>query len=143
MKLKTNLLFSVLKVPESTTKYSQSYLNLQNVFEIEDKEGFEFPSHIIEDFDKLTKKYNNFINEVPLKIVERYYMQYRNNFNKFVFFEFNEKEVTDLTIIELYSMLESFFDSCFNLACQIAKYYNLEIKINQDSEQSETRSNFF
>lgn len=136
MKLKSSLLYIILENQAVSNKYSKSFLNLKNVIELELNEGFKLNDLILDEFEKLEMLYNNFINQIPLIIVERYYNDNKENYNKFVYLEFNEKELTDLKIIELFKLLEDYHERIFNLAVKIADLYNLEIKIGNENNKS-------
>lgn len=113
-------------------KYSKAYLNLKNVIELEKKENAKFDKSIIDSFNELSKKYNSFINKVPLRVVETYFRKYAEDLEYYVYLEYEGNEVSDFKIIDIYIKLEDFFSECFELACMIADFYNLEIKLNKD-----------
>lgn len=122
-------------------KYSKAFLNIENVIELEESEEFKLDKKIIEKFQKIKKRFNNFLNGIPLIVVERYYNDYRDDYNKYAFLEYHGRELSDMRIIDLFTELEKFHAQVFNLACMIANYYNLEVKLNENASQS--RSNKF
>lgn len=129
----------ILSNPQADNRYSKSFLNLKNVFELEEKEdGFNFPKEIIVSYNYLLKKYNSFLSNIPLIVIERYFAENKENMNKFVYLEFEDSELTDIKISELFYKLEGFFNKIFDLACVIANYYNLEVKLNS-KEETESR----
>jgi uncharacterized protein YsxB (DUF464 family) len=140
MKLKATLLGLVLDNIPVPNKYSKSFLNLENVFELERDEGFTFPEHINKKFDEIRKKYNNFINGIPLIVIERYYMDYRDDYKKYVYLEYEGKELDEMTIMELFVELEKFYNQMFKLACILSNYYNLEVKLNAKNNSFDVNS---
>ncbi len=134
MKLKQGLLYMILDNPNIATKYSKAFLNLKNVIELEKKENSKFDKSIIDSFNELSKKYNSFLNKVPLRVVETYFRKYAEDLEYYVYLEYEGNEVSDLKIIDIYIKLEDFFSECFELACKIADFYNLEIKLNKDDK---------
>lgn len=141
MKLKINLLISILENTPTPNKYTKAYLNLVNVHKLEKEDGFDFPENIENKILNVTSKYESFLNNIPLQVVERYYNEYKQEINKYVFLEFNEKELSEMKIIDLYLLLEDFFSEVFEVACQIANYYNLEVKLN-DANKFNKNVNF-
>lgn len=135
MKLKVTLLYTILETQTGTNKYSRSFSVLSNVFRLEASDGFEFPSGIQKKYEELKKKYNNFMSGIPLTVIERYYNEHSDKLNKFVYLEYGSCELTDLRIIELYEHLENFFQEIYSIACDIANYYNIEIKLNTKSSK--------
>lgn len=136
MKLKQGLLYMILDNPNIATKYSKAFLNLKNVIELEKKENSKFDKSIIDSFNELSKKYNSFLNKVPLRVVETYFRKYAEDLEYYVYLEYEGNEVSDLKIIDIYIKLEDFFSECFELACKIADFYNLEIKLNKDDKSN-------
>jgi hypothetical protein len=134
VKLKLSLLSLILDNPNIGNKYSKCFLNLKNVFELEQNEEFEFSEKFIKSFEELEKKFNSFHNGIPLSIIEKYYIAKVNELDEYVYIEYNEKELT-LRIIDLYVLLEQYFSEIFSLACEIADYYNLEVKINSGTQK--------
>lgn len=130
MKLKINLLVPILENTNTPNKYSKAYLSLNNVFQIEDRHNYKFDVLIMEQYQRLTYKYGDFINKIPLTVIEKYYNVHQAELNKHCFIMYGEHELADLTVIEIYTKLEDFFNSCFSLACRIADLYNLEVKLN-------------
>lgn len=131
MKLKSNLMFMILENRQSDNRYSKSFLNLQNVIELEESDqSFKLPKELLVKYNYLKSKYNKFLSDIPLIVIERYYNENKENMNKFVFLEFDNKELTDIKISELFLELEIFFTKIFNLTCILANYYNLEVKLN-------------
>ena len=132
MKLKQGLLFMILDNPNDSKKYSRSFLNLKNVFDLESKEKFSFSKEILKKFADIEKEYHSFMSGIPLSIVEAYYNENLSDLKKFIFIEYTGKEITDVQVIDIFYKLEGFFAKVFALACEIANYYNIEIKIKGD-----------
>jgi len=139
MKLKLNLLIPILDNQNTTQKYSKAYLNLKNVLDLEKRAKYTFKDKTIySQFEKIESRFKNFINGVPLVVIERYFNDNKENTRKFIYLEYGEKEVTDLKIMELYNKLEEFFQDCFALACLIGDLYNFEVKFNNDSSNDDS-----
>lgn len=136
MKLKLSLLMSILENHNHPNKYSKAFLNLKNVFELEKEEKFEFPKKILTKFDKISEKYESFMSNIPLLVIERYHLDNISDTKKFVYLEFEKNELTDIKIIDLYLALEGFYSEMFNLGCTLASYYNLEIKFNNNNSSN-------
>lgn len=139
MKLKSSLLFMILDNHPSPNKYSKAFTNISNVIELEESEEFTFPQNIMKKFKEVEKKYNNFLQGIPLIVIERYYMDYRDDYNKYVFLEYHDNELTDVRIIDLFTELEKYYNDIFNLACLIANYYNLEVKLNENASRDKSQ----
>lgn len=138
MKLKVGLLSLILDNINTPNKYTKAYLNLKNVFELESKEtDFKFTKEQIEKFNELEKSYNSFINGIPLKVVERYYIQHYEDLQKHCYLEFEDNELSDLKIIDLFYKLENYYEEIFEFACNIANYYNLEIKFTSQTSNTD------
>jgi len=135
MKLKLGLLSLILDNSNTPNKYTRAFLNLKNVFELEEKENFKFDKELIKKFNNIKEKNKNFQNEIPLKIIEKYYILQNDQLDEYIFIRYNGNEIADLRIIDLYVLLEDFFQEIFSLACEIADFYNLEIKINDNSQR--------
>ena len=144
MKLKSHLLFEIINNSfASPNRYSKAFSNLSMVLKLEENEKFSFPEIIITEFSQITTEYHNFLAGIGVRVIERYYLEHREKLNKMVFFEFEGKEITDIKIIELYEKLEIFYGKMFELACQIASYYNLEIKLNKGAINQNENTKLF
>lgn len=137
MKLKLNLLLNILDNPPTANKYSKSFLNLKNVLDLEKRNNYIFkdPS-VYSSFKNLKKKYDRFMSHIPLVVVERYFNDHKEDQNKFIYLEYQNHELSDLKIMELFNELEIFFEECFSLACLIADLYNFEVKFNESDESN-------
>jgi hypothetical protein len=129
MRLKVSMLMNILQNVDSSNKYSKSFLNLKNVIELEKN---DIHKDFIDEFLIIEEEYNNFINEIPLVVVEKYVMLSRLNINDICYILYNGKEITEYSIIELHNKLEEFFAKIFFLASKIADYYNIEVKLNKN-----------
>ena len=138
MKLKLTLLSLILQNDPVPNKYSRSYLNLKNVMELEQNSDFKFHQEILDKYKIISDKYQNFLCNIPLIVIEQYYINNKENPNKFVFLEYKEKELTDLKVIEVFEYLENYFEDVFQLACLIADMYNLEVKMNKSQSSAST-----
>lgn len=128
LRLKENLLLDILNPLEKTNKYSKSLLNIKTAIELEKEEDFEIPTAILSKFNLLEKRANNFLNGIPLKVVEKAYYLHAKNFKKSIFMSYKNNSLT-MNINEIYIELEEYFNKIFILASLMANYYNLEIKI--------------
>ena len=128
------MLLNILQNVDSSNKYSKSYLNMKNVIELEKD---EIKPEFIDEFLNIDKEYHNFINGIPLVVVEKYVMLSRLNINDICYILFEGKEITEYSIIELHNFLEEFYAKIFFLASKIADYYNLEVKLNKGTERDD------
>lgn len=136
LRIKTNFCIDILNPTTNFNKYSKSLLNIKTLIELEKKEGFELPKEIIENYNKIIKKEYNFINNIPLNIIEHYFYKKINNLNSYINIEFKENEV-NIKTNEIFILLENFYNEIFLLASLIANYYNLEIKINNKRDNDD------
>jgi len=136
MKLKNSLLLDIITSQEIPNKYSKGFLNLLTIFKLEEQEGFKLPDYIINKFKKLEQKFISFYNNIPLRVIEKYYIKYMLDYNKYVYIEYNGFEIDNLKVIDIYLLLEQFFDDLYLIASLIASYYSLEIKINKPNKDS-------
>ncbi|MHA1381434.1 MAG: hypothetical protein ACTSRG_23955 [Candidatus Helarchaeota archaeon] len=149
MRLKYNLLIPILNNDSHPQKYSRAYMNLKNVLELEHEEeqqkGKKILSKEIEDqFKFLETKYKNFLNKIPLIVIEKYFLLHKDELNKYVSLRYKELELSDLQVVELFEKFEEYFNKCFNIACRIADLYNIEIKLNENKEsQKNNNNNYF
>lgn len=128
---------NILDSPPTMNKYSKSFLNLKNVLDLEKRNNYTFKDDsVYTKYNYLEKKYSNFLNKIPLVVIERYFNDHKEDHNKFIYLEYIEEELTDLKIMELYQKLELFFEDCFSLACLIADLYNFEVKFNESDESN-------
>lgn len=133
LQLKKNLLIDILNPNNITNKYYKSLLNIKTIFEIEKEEGFKIPEFINNMFNEIKDKEHNFINDIPLQIVEYYFLKKVQSPNSYVYILYQEKEI-NIKTNELFLLLENFYSKIFLIASLIANYYNLEIKINNNSK---------
>lgn len=133
MKLKENLLGEIFARVFMQNKYSKSYINIKNVFELEKQEKFNMPNYLIKDFQVLEMKYNSFINNIPLLVIEKYFYENYDNLDKYIFIEFEGNEIQSIKVINLYFELENYYNELFALASKIANFYNIEVKINKNA----------
>lgn len=145
--LKKNLLIDILAYDNATPlKYSKCLLNLKTIFEIEKQESFKYPDYFYKIFNELREKEKNFINNIPLLIVEKYFYAKNQNLNGFVSISYlipNEKGENiehnlNMSSNDLYLILEDYFSKIFMLASLMANYYNLEIKVNDTATKNKT-----
>lgn len=128
----------ILDNPNTPNKYSKTYLNLKSVVELENKDGKKLTPQQEKLFQSIEKRYNNFVNGIPLIMIERSYARKRmsDSDQTYVNTFYNDCE-DSRPITEVFSDLEQFFADVFKLACELANDYNIEVAINkQASEQN-------
>lgn len=136
LRLKENLIIDTLHPRNEYEKYSKSILNLKTLKHLEENEpDFEFSKNILDLFKELEEKENNFYMGVPLKIFERYYFSKTGGLNTFINFEYNEKTINVKTSV-IFLELEELYQKIFLLGSLIANYYNIEIKINDNTKNN-------
>lgn len=143
MKIKTTLLLSILENPSTPQKYSQAFMNMKNIVELELISKESIPQSIKEEYDELKQLYEDFRDGIPLIVIERYYVQHVNELNKMVFLTYRGNELTDITVIDLFYELELFYQRLYTLACTIANFYSIEFKLNKESMEEMENNNTF
>lgn len=128
-KLRLNLLIDILN-PMDVNKYSKSLLNIKTIFYVEEKEKFVFPQNILDLYAEVIEKEDNFLNNIPLLIVEKQYYRKSDNINGYVSIYMENQRELNIPVSELFILLEKYYAKMFLLASLLANYYNLEIKIN-------------
>jgi hypothetical protein len=136
LRLKENLLIEILAPTNSTSKYSKGLLNLKTIVKLEDREEFKLPNDINELYNKLLTREEDFINKIPLSIIEKYFNQKIDNLNSFINIQFKEREL-NIKTNELFIELEGFYNEIFLVASLIASYYNLEVKVGNNKNDSD------
>ena len=121
-------------------KYTMAYNTLIAVMKIEEKEKAKdrLPSSFFDKVKGIQSRYSNIdgiVSGVPLLILEQYFFLNSKDLGKFLWFEYNKIEI-ELKIYELYLMLESFFIEIFEIACEIMDYYNIEMKLKSNKDNS-------
>lgn len=121
-------------------KYTKSYRNLINLASLEEKaSGTKFMSKFSKRILELEKEQENFHNGVPLAIFEQYFFRNNDNVEKYVYIEYKGMDKGEIKVIEMFEILEKFFDKIFAVAMEIADYYSYEIKFeNKYSQTSKT-----
>lgn len=128
----------ILENNQSAFRYSGSFMNLKHVIDLETEDDGEFDPKLLKKFQELKKRYHSFLKGIPLLVVEKYYMENAQNRNRFVYLDYEKCELSDMRVINLYEELEGFYQEIFGLACRIASYYNLEIKLNYSSNSNQS-----
>jgi len=136
MKLKQGLLYNILDNHDIHNKYSKAFLSLTNVIDLEQKENKGFDKNLIQKYKNIKIIYDNFINDIPLNVIETYFFKYNKDLNEYIYIDYRGKEICDIKVIDLYIQLENFYKEIFNLACEIANFYNIEIKLNQNNSNT-------
>jgi len=131
IRLKENLLSEIF-APEIHTKYSKSVLNLKTIIQLEKKDEFIIPDDILDKINKILEREHNFLENIPLKIIEHYFNLKISNINSYINIIYKNEELSIKTN-ELLLELEIFYTEIFMVSSLLANYYNLEIKINTAS----------
>ena len=117
-------------------KYSKSYNNLRIVIDLESTDKQKISKELSDEFKTLSKKYNDFIDGVPLRIIELYFYNNIKDMSFYPYIEYkNDITIDSVKVIELYELLENFFDDVFSLSSKIANYYNMEMKLNVANDE--------
>ena len=136
LKLKTNLLIEILSPTGAIKSYSKCLLNLNTIIRLEKEEKFKIPQTILDLFENIKIKEDNFINGIPLNILEREFYKKIDNMKGYISINHLEHELNK-PVSEIFILLEKFYNEMFLIASLLANYYNLEIKINQKNNDSE------
>ena len=115
-------------------KYSNSYNAIKNILELEFEEDREVNKKIKPKFDEITKKYKDFYKGISLIVMEQFFMRNNKDLGKIIPLEFNDNYYGEVAAMELYVMLENFFNEIFKLAVIVANLYSYEIKFNDMSK---------
>lgn len=142
MKVKNSLLTEIMTLESHPKKYSKAYLNLNTVLELEKKEkqlDSTMEKTINEEKKEIDKMYSNFMNSIPLKIVEHYYVKNSHNLRMYAYIEYGENEISDIKYEDIYLKLEEFYNKIFRLTCMLLSQYSVEVKVNTgyDNETSQ------
>lgn len=122
-------------------KYSTAYNCLLAIIELEKKETHteKLPNRFFERFDEITKLLDNLdekVKDIPLLIVEQYFIRNSSELSKYIFIQYGKIEGnSDLQCFHLYEILEAFFQKVYLLCVEIADYYSLEIKLKRSGEK--------
>lgn len=119
-------------------KYSTGFNSLKSIMKLESKETQnKLPLEMFDRFKELEDNLTNInpkVKGIPLLVLEQYFLRNTNNLNNWVYIEYGKKG-TDLRIVDLYLMLETWFSELYLLASEIADYYNYEVKMKSSSEE--------
>lgn len=135
LRLKENLLIDVLS-PRTEYKYSKSILNLKTIIALEKQENFKIPESIITMYNKVLKQETDFINGIPLTIVERYYIGKQDKLNSYLNIAYKDSEL-NIQVNQLLMLLEIYYTELYLIASLLASFYNLEIKINNKNNDTD------
>lgn len=121
-------------------KYSNAFNSMKAIIELEEKETKnKIPKEFFDEFKSIEEHTLNLhekLTDVPLLVVEQYFLRNAKNLNKYVYVEFMKKNV-EFKVVDLYLILEEFFIRLYLLAVQIADFYNLEIKLKKSTKETE------
>jgi len=135
MKLKSNLLIEIISPNNTINKYSKAVLNLKAILKLETNENFKIPLELIKMYDKIIERELEFINGIPLTLIEKYFYTKADKLNGFINIEYRNFDL-NIRTNELYLELEKFYEDIFILSSCLASFYNLEIKINSSSSNN-------
>lgn len=102
------------------------------VVDLEKKEHYDLPEEYQNEFDEICKRETNFLNNIPLKIIEEFFYQKAQNMNGYVFVLYGKYQI-NMKVSELYLELETFYNEIFSLAGRMAHLYNLETKTQAET----------
>jgi len=147
MKIKEMLLKEVMTLESHPEKYSKAYLNIDTVLKIEKKENNLEDNTVLKEvrnkFEELTQLYNSFKNEIPLKIIEYYFMINRNELRNPVYIEYGDKELNDdIKYYDLYLELEDFYSQLFYICSLMLSQYSIEVKVNTTSSDDSNENKY-
>lgn len=140
MKLKESLLFEIYN-PNSFNKYSKSFYNIVNIFKLEENTNFKFKDSQLEEFKTIKDLFSNIKNNVPLLVLEQFYLESEKSLNGYISIRYQGTHTLNLSVMVAYELLENFYNKIFSLACSIGDLYNLEIKINANSQKNKDDKN--
>lgn len=142
--LKKNFLFSIFSLQDGQPfKYSKAYLNLKSVIELEEQDGYKLPNSLLEKFISIQSRYKLFLEEIPLSVIEKFYHKNLDDLNKHIYISYEDKEINEIRIVELFVKLEDYFNEIYSLASLIANFYNIEVKINKNATGGKNESKEF
>ena len=123
-------------------KYSACFNALKSVIDLENKDKDDRLNKVLFDkFKDIEKSITNLderIKDFPLLIVEEYLMRNQGNLDKYIYLTYNNLENTgDIQVMDLYIILEKFFEKMYHLAVEIADYYSLDVKLKSSNENQE------
>ena len=115
-------------------KYSGGYNAIKSIIELEELENNnKIPQSFFDKFKEiqiLSANLNEKLHGVPLIVIEQYFLRNSQNLNKYVYIDYNHLNI-EFIVIDLYVILERFFNEIYALAVRIADYYNLEVKLKK------------
>jgi len=143
MRLKESLMTEILQMSnnQSTKKYTKSMLNLKTLIDLEKMSKFKLNGDNLKEYEELLQLELSFIGGIPLKVIEIHFYNNANNLNSYPYIEYEDVDIDNVRAIDMYILLEEFFERIFGLVTIVADLYNLEIKINNKAQISTDWSN--
>ncbi|NCC71495.1 hypothetical protein EOM09_08030 [bacterium] len=135
MKIKENLILDILSNDIINNKYTKAILNLKTIISLETEEGFVLSNKIKKLYDNIIKKENCLIKDYPLKILENEFYKAKNNNKRHIDIMYNGN-CHSIEYYDLYIILEAYYEDIYTLVSIIGNFYNLDIKIKQNSNTS-------
>lgn len=126
---------------QSTKKYTKSMLNLKTLIDLEKMSKFKLNGDNLKEYEELLQLELSFIGGIPLKVIEIHFYNNANNLNSYPYIEYEDVDIDNVRAIDMYILLEEFFERIFGLVTIVADLYNLEIKINNKAQISTDWSN--
>jgi len=123
-------------------KYTDAFNSIKAVIELEKKEKKSdmLPDSYFTRFiaiEKNSDKLDDQLQEVPLCVVEQFFMRNSRDLGRYLYMSYGKVEVHNMQVINLYDILERFFMKIYILAVEIADHYSLEIKLKKDNKNKE------
>lgn len=124
-------------------KYTESFNIIEAVIKLESKEDSKnkLSDYYFKEFKELKECYNNLDERVkgfPLNVLEQFLIRNSSDLSRYLYMNYKDLELIDMQVIELYDILERYFQRIYLLAVQISDHYSLEIKLKSDKKENES-----
>lgn len=147
-RLRIELLSKIVSQSEGVfqNKYSGAYNVISSIVYLEKKEkesNQRLGEEIFKKFDEIENLSNNLnkdLKDVPLLIVEQYFLRNVATFEKFLVINYDERDIVDLKVYDLYLLLENFYKKIYMLAVEISDYYTFEFKLKETKQNANNSS---
>lgn len=143
------ILLSKILSMEGTTpsKYSTAFNTLKSIINIELKERSKerLPEEIFIKFrniEESSTKLDENLQGFPLLIIEEYFFRNIDSLDKFIYLAYNKLEYAEYKVINIYEILEQFFQQIYFLAVEIADFYSIEIKLKSNKQNNKDENIF-
>ena len=123
-------------------KYSAAFNAIRAVMNIEyeEKGKNKLPERIFRKYDKIVQMssaLSDKLKGIPLVVVEQYFFRKGSALNNEIYMMYGNIEVVGLKAVDIYVILEEFFNNIYDLAVEISDYYTIEIKLKRSSDEDE------